>query len=141
MANFARHDPYANLFEDIFKGFLVKPVAFESSGVVRKIRIEVVEQNSAYKVIAELPGAKKEEIQVTIEADQVSIATEIRQECNPKDAERVLHSERQFGRMQRVFRLGQEVDQGKTTATYADGLLELVLPIKAAADRRQITIN
>ncbi len=141
MPNITRQDPYGDLVEDLFKGFFVRPMAFESSEPVRRIRIEVAEQDGAYKILAELPGAKKEDIQLTIEGDQVSIAAQIRQERDAKDAERVLHSERYFGKIQRVFRLGQEVDQSKASAKYADGILELVLPKKAAADRRQITIN
>jgi HSP20 family protein len=141
MANITRQDPYGELVEDLFKGFFVRPASFEAPDAVRKIRIEVAEQDDAYKVRAELPGVKKDDIQVTIEGDQVSISAEIKQEREAKEGERVLHSERYFGKVQRVFRLGQEIDQSKVSARYADGVLELVLPKKSAAERRQITIN
>lgn len=139
--NTARRDPYGDLFEDLFKGYFVRPMAFEPSQPVRRMKIEVTEQDGAYKVVAELPGVKKDDIQVTVEGDQVSISAELRKESEAKNGERIVHSERAFGKIERAFRLGQEVDQSNSNARYADGILELVLPKKAAADRRQLTIN
>ena len=120
--------------------FLVRPVGF-SSALARGIKIDVAEQNGEYKVLAELPGVRKDDIKVAVDGDQVSISAETRVEGETKDGERVLHSERSFGKVSRAFRLGQELDEARVTAKYADGVLELILPKKATAAARQITIQ
>jgi HSP20 family protein len=55
--------------------------------------------------------------------------------------ERVLHAERVYGKATRSFTLPQEVDESKAEAKYRDGVLELTLPKKAAAARKQISIQ
>src|SRR5260221_13294434 len=128
MANITRYDPFGDLVDDIFRGFVVGPVGFEAASPVRRMKVDVAEQNGEYKVVAELPGVKKEDIKVNIDGDQVSITAESRAERDEKDGERVLHSERHFGKPSRAFRLSQETDQAPASARHADGLLELTLP-------------
>jgi HSP20 family protein len=53
----------------------------------------------------------------------------------------VLHTERSFGKVSRSFSLPQEVDEAKAEAKFRDGVLELTLPKKAAAARKQVTIQ
>lgn len=141
MANITRYDPLGDLVDDFFKGFFVRPVGFETEEPARRVKIEVTEANGEYKVLAELPGVKKEDIRVNIDGDQVSIAAESRTERDVKEGERVLHSERHFGKVSRAFRLAQEVDEAKASARYTDGVLELTLPKKAAAAAKQLTIQ
>ncbi|TMG79260.1 MAG: Hsp20/alpha crystallin family protein [Betaproteobacteria bacterium] len=139
MANIVRYDPFDDLFDDIFRGFVVGPVGFEAAN--RRMKVDVAEQNGEYKVLAELPGVKKEDIRVNIDGDEVSITAEARAERDEKDGERVLHSERYFGKVSRAFRLGQEIDEERASAKYADGVLELTLPKKATAAAKQLTIQ
>ena len=139
MANIVRYDPFDDLFDDIFKGFVVGPVGFEAAN--RRMKVDVAEQNGEYKVLAELPGVKKEDIRVNIDGDEVSITAEARAERDEKDGERVLHSERYFGKVSRAFRLDQEIDEERASAKYADGVLELTLPKKATAAAKQLTIQ
>jgi len=72
MANITRYDPFGDLFDDIFSGFVVGPVGFEAANPVRRMKVDVAEQNGEYKVLAELPGVKKDDIKVNIDGDQVS---------------------------------------------------------------------
>ena len=141
MANITRYDPFGDLVDDIFRGFVVGPVGFEAASPVRRMKVDVAEQNGEYKVVAELPGVKKEDIKVDIEGDQVSITAESRAVRDEKDGERVLHSERYFGKVSRAFRLSQEIDEARASAKYADGVLELTLPKKATAAAKQLTIQ
>jgi HSP20 family protein len=71
----------------------------------------------------------------------VSISAEVKQEKEVKEGARVVHSERYYGKVSRAFRLGQEIDQAGAVAKFADGVLELTLPKKAAATRKQINIS
>jgi HSP20 family protein len=140
MVSITRYDPVGDLLDDFLKDFVVRPVGF-TSAPARGIKIDVAEQNGEYKVLAELPGVRKDDIKVAVDGDQVSISAETRIESETKDGERVLHSERSFGKVSRAFRLGQELDEARVTAKYADGVLELILPKKATAAVRQITIQ
>ena len=142
MANVTRFDPFNDLVDDLFRGFLVRPVAYEGRGeTLLRMKVDVAEKNGAYKVTAELPGVRKEDIQVSIDGPQVTLAAEIKQEKEASQDERVLHTERVFGKLSRSFTLPQEVDEAKAEAKFRDGILELTLPKKAAAQRKQITIQ
>lgn len=142
MANIRRYDPFEDLFDDFFKGFLVRPVGGgEAAAATQRVKVEVSEQDKTYKVHAELPGVKKDDIHVEIDGDQVAITAEVKQEKDVKEGERVVHSERYYGKLSRAFRLGQEIDEAGAIAKYNDGVLELVLPKKAAASRKQITVS
>ena len=143
MANITRFDPFNDLVDDLFKGFLVRPVAYEGSrsGTLPRIKVDVAEKNGTYQVTADLPGVKKEDIQVAIDGAQVTLSAEIRREKETADGERVLHAERTFGKVSRSFSLPQELDEAKAEAKFRDGVLELTLPKKAAAARRAITIQ
>ena len=142
MANISRYEPFGDVFDDLLKGFFVRPVAYEGRPVAAaQIKIDVSEKGNAYVVHAEIPGVKKEDIQVNIEGDQVSISAETRTEKEVKEDERVLHRERYYGKVARVFRLGADIDQSAANAKFVDGVLELTLPKKAEAAGRQLTIQ
>src|SRR4029077_17317180 len=108
---------------------------------VRSMKVDVAEQNGDYKVVAELPGVKKEDIKVNIDGDAVSITAETRVEKEAKDGERVLHSERYVGKVSRAFRLAEETDVWGGPEKSPDGVLELTLPKKAQAAAKQLTIQ
>jgi HSP20 family protein len=144
MATITKYDPFNELVDDFFKGFLVRPVAYEGSGrdVLPRMKVDVAEKNGAYKVSAELAGVKKEDIDVSIDGAQVTITAEVKQEKEAQaQDERVLHVERVFGKVTRSFTLPQELDEAKVEAKYRDGVLELTLPKKQAAPRKQIAIQ
>lgn len=143
MANVTRFDPFNDLVDDFFKGFLVRPLALEGgrAEAMPRMKVDVAEKNGAYVVSAELPGVKKEDIQVTIDGSQVTLAAEVKREKEVSQDERVLHTERTYGKVSRSFSLPQEVDEAKAEAKFRDGVLELTLPKKAAAQRKQIAIQ
>ena len=144
MANVTRFDPFNDLVDDLFKGFLVRPLAFEgrvNGGALPRARVEVAEKNGAYVVTAELPGVNKDDIHVSIDGAEVTLQAEVKREKEAAKDERVLHSERVYGKVTRSFTLPQEVDEAKAEARFRDGVLELTLPKKAAAQRKQITIQ
>ena len=137
MAQVTRFDPFNELVDDLFKGFFVRPVAYEGRGM----RVDVAERNGSYTVTAELPGVKKEDIQVTIDGAQLTLAAEMKREKEVAQDERVLHTERVFGKATRTFTLPQEIDEANAEAKFHDGVLELTLPKKSAAARKQISIQ
>ena len=141
MANITRYDPFNELVDDLFKGFFVRPMAFERRTELPGMKVEVAEKNGTYLVTAELPGVKKEDIHVTIDGAQVTLAAEVKREKEATESDRLLHTERTFGKVSRTFALPQELDEAKVEAKFRDGVLELTLPKKAAAARKAITIQ
>ena len=142
MASITRYDPFNELVDDFFKGFLVRPVAYEGArDALPRVKVDVAEKNGAYKVTAELPGVKKDDINVAIDGAQVTLTAEVKQEKEAAQDERVLHTERVFGKVTRSFTLPQELDEAKAEAKFRDGVLELTLPKKAAEKRKPIPIQ
>ena len=142
MATVTRFD---EAFDDLLRGFFVRPVSFEGGqtqhAAPAQFRVEVSENEQSYVIRAEIPGVRKEDINISIDGDQVAISAEVKNEKEAKDGERVLRSERYYGKVQRAFALGQPVDENGAAAKYSDGILELTLPKKAATQARRIAIQ
>lgn len=143
MANVTRFDPFQisalDPFDDVFKGFF-RPVRLEGQPQMQ-IKIDVKEDDKGYTVYADIPGVKKEDIHVTIDGNQVSISAETRQEKEVKESEKVLRSERYYGKVARSFSLENEIDEASAQASYNDGVLQLTLPKKAATSAKKLTIK
>lgn len=141
MANITRYSPIDEAFDDLFRGFFVRPVSYDAPAGAAQFRVDVSENEKAYTLRAEVPGVKKEDINVTIDGDTVAISAEVKHEKDVKNGDRVLRSERYYGKLYRAFTLGQAVEEAGTSAKYADGVLELTLPKKAAAQAKRIAIQ
>lgn len=143
MANISRIDPFSvsgfDPFEDVFKGFF-RPVALERNNAPQ-LKVDVQEDEQSYTVHAEIPGVKKEDINVTIDGNHVAISAEVRREKEVKDGARMLRSERYYGKVSRSFVLENEVDESGADANYKDGVLELTLPKKTVAAAKRLTVN
>jgi HSP20 family protein len=137
MANVTRYDPFSELVDDLFRGFVVRPVG----DPLARVKLDVAESNGGYVVNADLPGVRKEDIQVSIDGNEVTLTAEVKREKEASKDERLLHSERAYGKVTRSFSLPQELDEAKAEAKFRDGVLELRLPKKAAAARKQVTIQ
>jgi HSP20 family protein len=105
------------------------------------IKLDVTEDDKAYCVKAELPGVKREDIQVDVKGDQVSISAEVKREKEEKKGETVVHSERFYGRQFRSFTLGREIDRKNVAARFRDGVLELTLPKNGQGTAQRIAIQ
>jgi HSP20 family protein len=141
MANITRWDALDESFDDLFKGFFLRPMRFEQPAEPARVKVDVKEDDKSYTVHAEIPGVKKEDIQVSIDGNQVAISAEIRRQKEDKQGEKVLRTERYYGKVYRAFALAQEVDQESAQARYDNGVLELTLPKRAAASTRKLMIQ
>ena len=140
MAQLQAYDPISGAaIDDLFRGFFA-PVRLEKSGPAA-IKMDVTETDQGYLVRAEVPGVKKDEIQVTIEGNQVTISAEVKRESEQKEGERVLRTERYFGRVFRSFVLPTEIDEASSEARYDSGVLELKLVKKAAVAGRKLSVQ
>ncbi len=142
MANITRWDPFEDI-DDLFRGVFLRPMRLESQEGAQGVRLkmDVTEDEKAFIVHAEVPGVKKEDIQVSVDGNQVSITAEVKREKEERQGEKVLRSERYYGKVYRSFTLGQDVDQDGASARYENGVLELTLPKKAASAQRRLTVQ
>jgi HSP20 family protein len=136
MANITRYDP----FEDFFKGFWMKPVPFPAQTDL-KMKIDVKEDDKSFIVKADIPGVKKEDIQIDIADDQVSLRAEVKQEKEEKKDEKLVYSERSYGMVSRSFTLPVDVDAKGAKAEYKDGVLNLTLPKKSNGSAKRVTVT
>jgi HSP20 family protein len=139
MARLSVYDPFAEVFPELFRG-LMQPVR-APGGEALEIKVEVKESNGDYTVQAEMPGVKKEDINVQIDGNRVAISAEVKRESEQKEGERVLRSERYYGAVARSFTLASEVDESKATASFEDGVLRLTLPKKAAPSSKRLQLS
>ena len=139
MHNLAAYAPFADSgLDELFRGCF-RPVRVDK--VPATIRMDVVERDNAYVVNAEIPGVAKDDIQVSIEGNQVTIGADVKREPEVKDGGRVLRSERYRGSVYRGFTLPVEIDESASSAKYENGVLELTLVKKAAVAGRKLTIQ
>lgn len=142
MSNLRMLDPqFGDNFESTLRRFF-SPTLSEADAPQLKMRIDVTENDKGYTVKADIPGVKKEDIDVRVEGNLVQIEAQAKSEKETKgNGDKVLRSERYFGTVSRSFTLAQDVDATKVQARYADGVLTLELPKAAPADSRRIAIQ
>lgn len=142
MASLRLFDPTLNdPIETMFRRFAA-PLRFERNLENLDIRIDVVEKDDHFKVRADLPGVKKEDINVRIDGNIVQIDAETKGEKEFKeDGGKVLRSERYYGSVSRTFTLTQDVDDAKAVAKYENGVLTLDLPKKATSVSKRLTVS
>ena len=141
MVNITRFNPLEDAFDNLFRGVPVwLPNPETRAPAPTQFRMDVTENDKEYQVLADLPGVKKEEISITISGNEVAISAEVKQEKDVND-ETVLRAERYYGKIQRAFALGQEVDEATAQAKYNDGVLELTLPKKTVAAATKLAVH
>ncbi len=142
MSNLRVLDPaFSDSFDSALRRFF-SPATLETEAPALKMRIDVSEKDNAYQVKADIPGVKKEDINVRIDGNVVQIDAEVNREKETKGKDdKILRSERYWGSISRTFSLAQDVDDTKVVAKYADGVLTLELPKKASTESKKITVQ
>lgn len=143
MVNLVRRDP-SSLLDEFFNDFFSRagvPARAVEWPTVARARMDVIDKGDRFEVLVDLPGAKKEDIHVTIEGARVSISAEAKSEKQRKEGERVLHAERFAASYARSFELPAEVTEEGADAKYEDGVLKLVLPKRAAVASKRLQIR
>ena len=142
MVNIKRFSPLEDAYENLLRGVPVWLRNPETRAPApTQFRMDVTENDKEYQVLAELPGVKKEEISITINGNEVAVSAEVKHEKDVKNGDTVLRTERYYGKIQRAFSLGQEVDEATAQAKYNDGVLELTLPKKTLAAAKKLAVH
>jgi len=140
MANIIRSNLFDDFFKDFGKGFWVRPVGFPEETELA-MKIDVKEDDKTFTVKADIPGVKKEDIQVDVDDDVVSLRAEVKEEREEKKGEKVVYSERRYGMVSRSFTLPAAVDEKGARAEYKDGVLSLTLPKKGNGSVKRIAVS
>ncbi|WP_367106423.1 Hsp20/alpha crystallin family protein [uncultured Psychrobacter sp.] len=136
-----RNSLFDNFFDEMAPSFLMRPLHGETLPNASQIKIDVSEKDEAFYVNAEIPGVAKEDIDLSITGDIVSISAEIAQKDEQKDGNKILRSERYFGSVSRSFQLPSKVKVDAAEASYENGILKLVLPKETSSERKKLEIK
>ncbi len=102
--------------------------------------VDVFEDKDNLLVKAELPGMKKEDIEIAMQDNYLTLSGERKQEQKYEEGD-VYRSERWAGRFHRTITLPCRVDTEKIKATYNEGVLTVTLPKAEEAKPKQIPIT
>ena len=139
------------LFEDFAGGiwrspfgrsfFDIEPV-WRTQAMSAMPAVDVTETDKAYEIAAELPGMDEKNIEVKVADGVLTIEGEKQEEKEKKEKDYYL-SERSFGSFQRSFKVPNGVDTDKIDATFKNGVLKVILPKSAEAQKaeKKITVK
>jgi HSP20 family protein len=120
-------DEFDNLFDDFWRPLRAARSGPVSNGAFAPA-LDVTETDNEYRVRADLPGVKKEDLDISIQDGVLTINAETRYEDEEKEQGRIIRQERRYGKFVRSMRFGDTVDVDNVKAEYKDGVLNLVLP-------------
>ncbi|GIW22842.1 MAG: heat-shock protein Hsp20 [Candidatus Sericytochromatia bacterium] len=102
--------------------------------------VNMYENNDSLQLVAELPGVNKDDINITLNNDILTLSGK-REEKKYAEKVETLRNERSFGNFEKSFRLPVLVKKDEITANFADGLLTINLPKAEEAKPKKITIQ
>ena len=100
--------------------------------------VNVYQDKDQFTVVVELPGLKKEEIEISLHDDTLTISGERKRE---ESSEQEFLTERSYGKFQRSLTLPSAVDAEAVKANYKNGLLQVVLPKAEQTKPKQIEVD
>lgn len=129
-----RRNSIFNPFEDLYRDFLSNPMG--------EIKTDITDVGNAYKLEADLPGFKKEDIKIELNGKRMVISAERKSESEETDKQGYVRRERTYGSFSRSFDVSG-IEAGDITASYTDGVLTMNMPKKAELkpEARQISIS
>jgi len=129
-------------FDDLFGRFFESPWAIQDVDSKAFVpAVDVSENENEYRVKADIPGVKKEDLNVSVQDGILTINAESRYEDEEKKDGRLIRQERRYGKYSRSMRLGKDVDTTDVKAEYKDGVLELTLPKIEEVKPKKIAID
>jgi HSP20 family protein len=143
---FVRRDLFSPMFDELMRDFWTRPAWMPSMregefAPIERARMDVVDKGAAFEVTVDLPGVKKEEINVSVEGNRVMISAETKTEKEKKEGDKVLYSERSMASYARSFELPTEVTEAGAEAHYENGVLTMTLPKRSPTPTRRLEIH
>jgi HSP20 family protein len=141
-APLARWGLLGNDFDRVFEGFF-RPMRWVEEATSENFvpAMDIKERENEYVVRTDLPGVRKEDINITLENGVLTITAERRNDEVEKQGEREIRREVRYGRYARSLRLGAQIDEKGVAAKHRDGVLELTLPKAEQVKPRKISVD
>jgi HSP20 family protein len=146
MSQITRRELNGSLFDELFSDFFNRtgwtvPARTAELPAAVRARMDVVDKGDKYAVSVDLPGVRKEDIQVNIDGARVAITAENKNEREVKDGAKVLHTERYATSYARSFELPAEVTDEGADAAFENGVLRLTLPKRAQVMSKRLAVR
>jgi HSP20 family protein len=127
----------------LFNTYFENMLASGASESLRYPRVDLQEHDQAFVLVADLPGMKQDDIQITVEDHVLTLQGTREEEQKAQNGQNgsAHYTERSYGTFCRRFTLGAAVDADTITATYKDGVLAVQMPKTAAAQPKRITVQ
>jgi HSP20 family protein len=133
---------YAQPFDQLFDSFFGNTGrAANGNTLMRAPETDVVETEKEIRVVTEMPGLKRESIEIDVENNVLTIRGEKREERTEGEQGRWHLAERRYGTFSRSFVLPRDVDAENIQAGFQDGVLTVTVPKSEKARRRRIEIG
>ena len=131
-----RFDPFADPFRNMDR---LTNQMLSGTRTPMGMPMDVWQAEDGFHVAMDLPGADPESVEITTERNVLTIQAERRPEY--REGHKVLVAERPQGSFTRQLQLGDTVDTENIQASYADGVLNLTIPMTQAAQRRRVQVQ
>ncbi|HEX6042548.1 Hsp20/alpha crystallin family protein [Longimicrobium sp.] len=132
-------EPFDQLF-DTFFGRAGRPAA-NGNVLMRAPETDVIETEREIRVVTEMPGLRRDNIEIDVENNVLTIRGEKREQRTEGEQGRWHLAERRYGTFSRSFVLPRDVDADGIQAAFQDGVLTVSVPKSEKARRRRIEIG
>ncbi|MDY6959593.1 MAG: Hsp20/alpha crystallin family protein, partial [Halobacteriota archaeon] len=102
--------------------------------------LDIIDEENSLKIKADIPGVKKEDVDINIKKGMLEISAERKDEKEEKEKD-YLRRERTYSKYYRSVRLPEEIDAEKTEAKFTDGVLELTIPKTEVEEVKKIKVE
>lgn len=142
MALYPTSTRYAEPFDQLFDTFFgTAGRAANGNSLMRAPETDVIETERELRVVTEMPGLKRENIELDVENNVLTIRGEKREQRTEGEQGRWHLAERRYGTFTRSFVLPRDVDADNIQAAFQDGVLTVTIPKSEKARRRRIEIG
>jgi HSP20 family protein len=135
----ASFDPLGEI-EDLVRSFGVRNLLSRRLEEGLEMRMDVTEDDNAYRVDIDMPGVDKDHIDVSIHGNRVAVSAKVERERR-REHQKSLYAERYEGETRREFMLPLEVDSDRADASYQGGVLTLTLPKRPGEGGRKLAVH
>ncbi len=136
------NDEISSILNRSFDSFFPEYILNNEEGGKYAIALEIHEKDNEYNIRAELPGIKKEDLDIDIDKNHITINAK-RTEETKQDTKGFRKSEFKYGEFSRTIYFPEEVDVDKTNAKLQDGILNIDVPklVIEKHDKKKLTVQ
>ena len=136
-------DEFDHFFDDFLSRRWPRVLDFNVSTLSESSfpRVDIIDHDNSIEVQAALPGVKKEDVEVSIKNQTITIRASSKEEKKEETKDKYFRREISRGEFQRILALPDNVDDEKATATFKEGILTVSIPKTEISKRKNIDIK